>query len=767
MSEEETAHFSEAEQEILPLLPMIYVAWADGELSDDELSALRERLPADSPALDRWLDPASPPSASQLQALLRRIQAAASALQLDVGGRRGLAALGLEMARLTPGAARWSDPASVDALLSVERTLGLYAPEASAVFFPPTPDTDMDGAPPAPDLSVEALRSLLDGPHAAAKDRVREVLTDPLFRYPSELSASGYRERVYTWCQELAQRGLTDPLLPASRGEQPDLGAFVATFETLACFDLSLLVKFGVQFGLFGCSILFLGSEAQKQRFLPSALSLSLPGCFAMTERGHGSNVRGLRTTAIYDHEAGEFIIDTPHPTAGKEWIGNAAVHGQMATVFAQLRVGDAEHGVHAFLVPIRRTDGSPMPRVRIADCGHKMGLNGVDNGRLWFDHVRIPRENLLSRFASIDEDGEYHSPIASPTRRFFTMLGALVGGRVSVAAASVTVAKSALSIAIRYSARRRQFGPSPGQEITILEYPTQQKRLLPRLATTYALHFAIAALTEDYAAAIRDGAEMREIESQAAGLKAMASRHCTDTVQASRESCGGQGYASINRFADLKADSDMFTTFEGDNMVLLQLVAKAVMGRFRSQFSDPNPLAVVRHVAQLAASQLSEKNPITRRWAASEHLRDGAFHRDILAGREQDRSLEIARGLKRDLDQGVEPFAAFNRWQVALVALAEAHVERLVHDRFRDVVEATEDPVLRATLNDLCDLYALSRISDDRAWFLENGYLVTSKSRAVAAEVEALCGELVGRAEILVDAFGIPSSALAAPIAL
>lgn len=765
---EARAHLSADEKATLALLPMLYVAWSDGILDPDERAALRSHLPSGLPTLDAWLDPSSPPTAEQLQGLLHRLRSSAASSSLDASGRRSLTALGLEMARLTPGAAQWSDADGIAALRSLESALGLYSHEASAVFFPPTPDVDLDGgaASLAP-LSAAALQSLLDGPYVAAKDRVRAVLSDPLFRHVGELSSAEYRERVYAWCQELARRGLLDCLLPASRGEEPDLGSFFATFEVLACFDLSLLVKFGVQGGLFACSILFLGSEEQKRIYLPQALSLSLPGCFAMTERGHGSNVRGLRTTATYDRDTSEFVIDTPQATAGKEWIGNAAVHGRMATVFAQLRVGDEEHGVHAFLVPIRRPDGSPMPRVRIADCGHKMGLNGVDNGRLWFDHVRVPRTALLSRFASVDEAGCYHSPIASPSRRFFTMLGALVGGRVSIGSASVMVAKSALTIAIRYSSRRRQFGPSPGQEVTILQYPTQQQRLLPRLAATYGLHFALAALVEDYNAAVAAGGEMREIEAQAAGLKALASRHCTDTVQVCRESCGGQGYASINRFADLKADSDVFTTFEGDNIVLLQLVAKSVVGTFRGQFSDPNPLALVRQLAQLAADVVTEKNPIKSRWSSSEHLRDGEFQRDIFRGREQDLTRAIAFGMKRELDRGTAPFAAFNKWQLRFVALAEAHVERLIHDRFQTAVTACADPTLQATLNDLCDLYALSRIHADRAWFMENGYLVASKSQAVSAEVERLCAELVDRAPVLVEAFGIPETALAAPIAL
>src|SRR5690606_15000125 len=118
---------------------------------------------------------------------------------------------------------------------------------------------------------------------------------------------------------------------------------------------------------------------------------------------------------------------------AHKEWLGNAARHGRMATVFAQLVTPAGRHGVHAFLVPIRDERGEPMPGVRIGDTGLKEGLNGVDNGRLWFDQVRIPRTHLLDRFGQVAADGSYTSPIESPARRFFTMIGTLVGGRITI----------------------------------------------------------------------------------------------------------------------------------------------------------------------------------------------------------------------------------------------------------------------------------------------------------------------------------------------
>ena len=224
-------------------------------------------------------------------------------------------------------------------------------------------------------------------------------------------------------------------------------------------------------------------------------------------------------------------------------------------------------------------TDGSILrDGVRIEDCGEKLGLNGVDNGRIWFDQVRIPRENLLDRFAQVAADGTYSSPITSPSRRFFTMLGTLVGGRVSVALAGLSASKSALTIAVRYGAGRRQFGPGGEAETVLLDYLTHQRRLLPRLATTYALNFALHQLAEQYAESTDD--DRREVEAMAAGLKAYATWHATDTIQTCRETCGGQGYLAANRFAALKADSDVFTTFEGDNTVLMQLVAKGAAHR-------------------------------------------------------------------------------------------------------------------------------------------------------------------------------------------
>ncbi|RZT12527.1 acyl-coenzyme A oxidase, partial [Kribbella sp. VKM Ac-2569] len=458
------------------------------------------------------------------------------------------------------------------------------------------------------------MRDYLDGPHRAARDVVRAGLGahadlgDLAVRLPRD----EYRDRILDLLLQSAADGLPARGYPKEYGGEGDLGGFIAAFETLAFGDLSLMVKAGVQFGLFAGAIQHLGTEKHHERYLADAVSGRLLGCFAMTETGHGSNVQALGTTATYDEAKGEFVVHTPSTAARKDYIGNAARHGRMAAVFAQLIVGGESHGVHCLLVPIRGADGAALPGVTLSDCGPKLGLNGVDNGRIVFDQVRVPREALLDRYAQVDVDGNYSSAIENPDRRFFTMLGTLVQGRVSVGGAAINASKVALTIAIRYGAQRRQFGaPGSDEEAILLDYRMHQRRLLPLLARTYALHFAQAELVEEFARVFNDDQgehDRRALEAQAAGTKALGTWHATETIQMCREACGGAGYLAENRLATLKADTDVFTTFEGDNTVLLQLVAKGLLTDYRESFGKLDPLGLARFVTVQAVERAVEK---------------------------------------------------------------------------------------------------------------------------------------------------------------
>ncbi len=629
-------------------------------------------------------------------------------------------------------------------------------------------------------MTIHALRSILDGEHADIRDRTREWLRKDGMGPAIGLSVDEHRARVGEQMRRLAGEGVGPSLgFPSAVGGEDNPGGGIAAFETLAYGDLSLLVKVGVQWGLFGGAVMQLGNERQIAELGPDIVTLALPGCFAMTETGHGSDVESLRTTATYAPETDELIVHTPDEDARKDYIGNAARDGRMAVVFAQLIVGEERHGVHAVLVPIRDDDHATMPGVTILDDGHKAGLNGVDNGRLSFDQVRVPRTNLLDRYGRIDDDGTYTSPIESSGRRFFTMLGALVQGRASVAGAALSASKVALAIAVRYGEVRRQFAaPDDEREKVLLDYQAHQRLLLPRLATTYAMHFAQQHLVRRYVETrAPDQAEgRREVESLAAGIKALATWHCTDTVQACREACGGAGYLSENRLPSLRADTDVFATFEGANTVLLQLVAKGLLTGYSEEFSELDLLGTVRFVTDRVLDDVVERLRAvpflqSRRGAAPtrsnpDDLRDEGWHAELFADRAEHVLETAAARIKAGMDAGGDPFTAFNQAQTHVLYAARVHIEDVVLGQLHAAVAACDDDEARNVLQLVADLHALSTIEADRAWFLEHGRLTAETTKAITQQVDILCNELRPHALDLVEAFGIPEEVLMAPIA-
>ncbi|MFI5804826.1 acyl-CoA dehydrogenase [Streptomyces sp. NPDC051561] len=643
-------------------------------------------------------------------------------------------------------------------------------------------DTTTPSAYVQPEVDVPALTGLLDGEYAEIRDLVRANLArySSVLEEAEELGIDAFRERVREVVVELAATGQTGMGFPAKYGGGGDIGASVAAFETLAFGDLSVLVKSGVQFGLFGGAILQLGTEEHHAKYLPDVITGKLMGCFAMTETGHGSHVQALGTVATYDPRTQEFVLTTPDDQARKDYIGNAARHGQLAVVFAQLEVGGKREGVHAFVVPIR--DGDEVaPGVGIEDDGRKMGLNGVDNGRIRFDQVRVGRKALLNRFADVTPEGVYESSIENPTRRFFTMLGTLVQGRVCIGGAGINAAKVALAIAVEYANRRRQFtADSDTEEQLLLDYGLHQRRLLPLLARTYALHFAQdqarTQLHEVFSGITDDAHARRRLEARAAGTKALGTWHATRTVQECREACGGAGYLAVNRFAALKADTDIFTTFEGDNHVLLQLVAKGLLTDYASEFEDLDQLGMVRQVTSMAVETVIEKTSVHKllervrdllpggdEWDREAGLLDPEYQLAMFRFREEHMLAGVARRLKRGMDDKRHPGAVFSQVQDHVIAVARVHVERLVLEAFIDGWRQLPEGGNRAALVLLCDLFALSTIEADRAWFMEHGRLTVQRSKAISREVNDLCRKVRPLAGDLVDAWAIPREMLRA----
>jgi acyl-CoA oxidase len=542
-------------------------------------------------------------------------------------------------------------------------------------------------------------------------------------------------------------------------------------------------VKAGVQWGLFGGAVENLGTRRHHEAYVRRIIDLDILGSFAMTETGHGSDVQSLETTAAYDRETDEFVIHSPTPMARKDYIGGAAESATMAAVFAQLisagpGAEPQSHGVHCFLVPIRDDDGDDMPGVTTSDCDYKGGLPGVDNGRIVFDHVRIPRDNLLNKYGDVAADGTYSSPIENPNRRFFTMLGTLVRGRVTVGGSAAAAARVALDIATRYALQRRQFSaPGEDTEILLMDYLVHQRRLLPLIAQSYALQFAqnelVAKLHEVQTPETPDPEEQRELESRAAGLKAANTWHATRAIQEAREACGGAGYLAENRLIALRGDADVFTTFEGDNHVLMQLVAKELLTAYADDVKGMSPAEWVRFAANMVGDRVMKR---TAAQAIMQTLVDtrqdneeegSLFNRGTQVKMFEDREEYLLSTVARRLQsrsREMDALDAFNEVQDHVLHAATAHIDRVILEAFvagiascQDAEETRKDEETLRVLNMVCDLYALSVIEDDKAWYIEHRYLSTERAKAVTRGINERCRRLQPYAQALVDGFGIP----------
>lgn len=745
-------------------LPFFYHAWQDDVLTNKEFTLISEFIgkqewltKAEKTFLKSKITADSPPTRSELFHWKERINEVTDSNPKI----SGLTDLGILISNLEREAFTEEEIKNIaPVFVTLETELGIMAREVLAGFKNGA-DTVTQSHNTIESFSKEQMTALLDGNQAEIINKVKALLKGDEFALDIPTDTTEYREKVLQWCQILANHGLGSYAYPKAQGGKDDIEGYFAIMETLSYHDLSLVIKFGVQFGLWGMSILSLGTEKHYKKYLKDVGTLELPGCFAMTETHHGSNVKGIHTTATYNHNDRSFTIHTPEKYDRKEYIGNAANHGEMATVFAKLVIDGKDYGVNAFIVSIRTKDKKTVPGVTIEDCGHKMGLNGVDNGILYFDNVVIPYESMLDRFASVSEAGEFESPIPSDNRRFFTMLGTLVGGRIGIPRSALAAAKTGLATTIKYSDKRRQFGPGGAPEVPILNYRMHQRRLMPYLANAYALTFGLQHLTKRFTDRTED--EMQEIEALAAGLKAYTTWNARNTLQECREACGGKGYLSENRIDDLKNDTEIYTTFEGDNTVLMQLTAKNRLGEFRKQYGEMNVSSIFNYVVGQAKTTITEKNPFATRNTDEEHLKDETFHLNAFTYREKELVSSGARRFKKLIDDGLESFDAANIMHPHMLQIAESYLDRVVLEQFQLKIKTVQDTGLKEVLTRLYQLFALHKIEEHKGWYLEQGYMEGVKTKAVRKLVSQLCWEIRQDAVPLVDAFNIPDSCLGA----
>jgi len=275
-------------------LPIFYMVWSDAVLTPSEINTLRSLIDQqtwlkaeEKKFLYDQLNPSSPPSPDEFRHWLEEIKKVLNPASTDQ--KESLVDIGIRLAEFHSANTTNNGLSHArESLSRMEDTLGLISGEALYHFYPESRKTITQRQSTQQTFNVSALAQLLDGPHSKIIQKVKTLLSDPEFKYIETDNLSDHREKVLKWCRHLADQGYGAMAYPKEYGGSGDMGSYFAIMEALSYHDLSLVIKFGVQFGLFGMSIYFLGTEKHHKKYLKDIGTLDLPGCFAITETGHG-----------------------------------------------------------------------------------------------------------------------------------------------------------------------------------------------------------------------------------------------------------------------------------------------------------------------------------------------------------------------------------------------------------------------------------------------------------------------------------------------
>ncbi|KAH1223517.1 Peroxisomal acyl-coenzyme A oxidase 1 [Glycine max] len=579
-------------------------------------------------------------------------------------------------------------------------------------------------------------------------DRIsRLVASDPAFRKDDrttldrkELFKNTLRKAAYAW-KRINELRLNGEFSVALEQEAYKLRSFV---DQPAFTDL--------HWGMFVPAIQGQGTDEQQQKWLPLAYRMQIIGCYAQTELGHGSNVQGLETTATFDPKTDEFVIHSPTLTSSKWWPGGLGKISTHAVAYARLIIGGEDHGVHGFIVQLRSLDDHlPLPGITIGDIGMKFGnaaYNTMDNGVLRFDHVRIPRNQMLMRVSQVTREGKY---VSSNVPRQL-VYGTMVNVRQKIVADASVALSRAVCIATRYSAVRRQFGShNGGLETQVIDYKTQQARLFPLLASAYAFRFVggwLKWLYMDVTERLQanDFSTLPEAHACTAGLKSLTTTATADGIEECRKLCGGHGYLCSSGLPELFAVYVPACTYEGDNVVLLLQVARHLMKTVSQLGSGNKPVGTTAYMARV--EQLMQYHSDVEK--AEDWLKPNVVLEAFEA-----RASRMSVACAQNLSKFANPEEGFQELAADLVDAAVAHCQLIVVSKF---IEKLQQDIpgkgVKKQLEVLCSIYALFLLHKHLGDFLSTGCINPKQGSLASEQLRNLYSQVRPNAIALVDAF-------------
>ncbi|XP_040891679.1 peroxisomal acyl-coenzyme A oxidase 1 isoform X2 [Toxotes jaculatrix] len=599
-------------------------------------------------------------------------------------------------------------------------------------------------------FDVEKLTYILDGgPEKTKRRREIEslVLSDPDFKEedPNFLSRSErYDQAVRKSAQmilKLREYGIADP-------------------EEIYCYKSmakgNLHEAMGLHFAMFTPTLYSQCDHQQARKWLPLADSFQIVGTYAQTELGHGTHLRGLETTATYDPATQEFVLNSPTVSSIKWWPGGLGKTSNHAIVLAQLYTLGKCHGLHAFIVPIRdMSTHKPLPGIVVGDIGPKFGFNEVDNGFLKLENVRIPRENMLMKYAKVEPDGTYVKPPSSKLT-----YGTMVFIRSMIVGESARALSKSCTIAIRYSAVRHQSEIRPGEpEPQILDYQTQQYKLFPLLAMAYAFTFVGQYMKETYhriTGDINQGdfSELPELHALSAGLKAFTTWATNTAIEVCRMSCGGHGYSRSSALPDIYVEFTPTCTYEGENTVMMLQTARYLVKSYRQAKNGQQLSGIVSYLNE-AEHRRVQPQPVAARPTVVD-INDLASLVEVYKLRAAILVELAAKSIQQELQRRKSQEDAWNNSAIDLVRASDAHCHYVVVKLFTDKLGQVGDTAIHSVLSTLALLYALHGITLNSGDFLQADLLSVPQVLQISVRIKELLSQLRPNAVALVDAFDI-----------